>query len=49
MSESEVKINLKDAETMVRHIMALFPETRSNDKLLMLHYWELADRIKIPR
>ena len=49
MSEPEVKIKLKNAETMVRYIMALFPETRSNDKLLMLHYWELVDRIKIPR
>ena len=49
MSESEVKLNLKNAETMVRYIMAHFPETRSNDKLLMLHYWELADRIRIPR
>jgi len=49
MSEPEVKIKLKNAETMVRYIMAHFPETRSNDKLLMLHYWELVDRIKIPR
>ena len=44
-----IKEELKDAETMVRYIMSLFPETRSNDKLLMLHYWELADHIRIPR
>ena len=49
MSESEVKMKLKNAETMVRYIMAHFPETRSNDKLLMLRYWELADGIRIPR
>jgi len=40
---------LKDTEAIVRYIMAHFPETRSNDKLLMLHYWTIADRIKIPR
>ena len=46
---SEVKIKLKNVETMVRYILAHYPEARSNDKLLMLHYWELVDRIKIPR
>ena len=49
MSEPEVKLKLKNVETMVRYIMAHFPETRSNDKLLMLRYWELADGIRIPR
>ena len=48
MSES-LKEELKDTETMVRYIMSHFPETRSNDKLLMLYYWELADKIRIPR
>ena len=45
----DLKSELKDTETIVRYIMAHFPETRSNDKLLMLHYWELADKIRIPR
>ena len=49
MSESEVKIKLKNAETMVRYIMAHFPETRSNDKLLMLFYWEMVDKIPMSR
>ena len=43
------KDKMQGVELCVRHIMALFPETRSNDKLLMLHYWELVDHIKIPR
>ena len=43
------KDKIQGVELCVRHIMALFPETRSNDKLLMLYYWELADKIRIPR
>ena len=51
MSEQTDKLeeSLFNTEMGVRFILAHFPEARSNDKLLMLLYWELIDKIKIPR
>jgi hypothetical protein len=40
---------LFNTEMAVRYILAHFPEARNNDKLLLLLYWELIDKIKIPR
>ena len=44
-----LKEKLRDAETCVRYILAHYPEARNDDKLLMLLYWEIIDRIKIPK
>ncbi|MEM2566932.1 MAG: hypothetical protein QXH20_00450 [Candidatus Bathyarchaeia archaeon] len=41
--------NLKDVETCVRYILAHYPNTRNNDKLLMLYYWQTIDQIPIPK
>jgi len=43
-----LKERLKEIETCVRYILYSYPETRNNDKLLILLYWELVDGIKIP-
>lgn len=48
MVSGGLKGNLKDAETMVRHILAHYPNARSDDKLLLLYYWRIADGIDIP-
>ncbi|MCS7124576.1 MAG: hypothetical protein NZ932_04075 [Candidatus Bathyarchaeota archaeon] len=39
---------LVDVEICVRHILALNPQTRRNDKLLMLYFWRDVDGIDIP-
>ena len=39
----------KDADTCVRHILALYPEARNNDKLLMVIFWEMFDKIPVPK
>jgi hypothetical protein len=51
MSErlDQLKGKLSDTETAIRYILAHFPEARSNDKLLMLIYWEMFDKITIPK
>jgi hypothetical protein len=51
MSESpeQLKTVLSNTEMAIRYILAHFPEARNNDKLLMLLYWELADKITIPK
>ena len=43
-----MKDRFRDAETMVRYILAHFPNARSDDKLLLLYYWRMADKIDIP-
>ncbi|RLG36791.1 MAG: hypothetical protein DRN91_07115 [Candidatus Alkanophagales archaeon] len=45
----ELSEKFKGVELCVSYILAHFPETRSNDKLLLLRYWEMVDKIKIPR
>jgi hypothetical protein len=40
---------MQGVELCIRHILALHPEARDNDKLLMLLYWELVDKINIPK
>ena len=45
---TDLKRKLKDTETCVRYILAHYPETRNNDKLLMLTYWRIIDRIPVP-
>jgi len=42
-------VKMEDAETAVSHVLSLFPETCSNDKLLMLDFWELYDGEGLPR
>jgi hypothetical protein len=38
---------IRDAEDAVRNILSLFPEARSNDKVLMVHFWRKFDRIYV--
>jgi len=45
----QLKTILSNTETAIRYILAHYPEARNNDKLLMLLYWELADKINIPK
>ena len=45
----KLKEKLQGVELCVRHILALNPEARNNDKLLMLLYWEIIDGIQIPK
>jgi hypothetical protein len=45
----QLKTILSNTETAIRYILAHYPEARNNDKLLMLLYWELVDKIKIPK
>jgi hypothetical protein len=44
----QLKEVLSNTEMAIRYILAHYPEARNNDKLLMLLYWELADKIPIP-
>ena len=39
----------KDGDMCVRYILAHFPETRNNDKLLMVIFWEMFDKIPVPK
>jgi hypothetical protein len=45
----QLKNILSNTEMAIRYILAHYPEARNNDKLLMLLYWELADKINIPK
>jgi hypothetical protein len=45
----QLKEVLSNTEMAIRYILAHYPEARNNDKLLMLLYWELADKINIPK
>jgi hypothetical protein len=45
----QLKEVLSNTEMAIRYILAHYPEARNNDKLLMLLYWELADKISIPK
>jgi len=45
----QLKEKLQNTETCIRYILAHYPEARNNDKLLMLLYWELVDKIQIPK
>jgi hypothetical protein len=51
MSETPEQLHevLSNTEMVIRYILAHYPEARNNDKLLMLLYWELADKINIPK
>ncbi|MEM1553172.1 MAG: hypothetical protein QW734_01935 [Candidatus Bathyarchaeia archaeon] len=44
---TERKKDLMDVEFGVRHILAHYPNARSNDKLLMLYFWRDVDGIEI--
>jgi len=46
---TSTKEQLSNTEMAVRHILAHNPDARSNDKLLMLLYWEIVDKIPIPK
>jgi len=46
---NSLKEHLSDTENCVRYILFHFPETRNNDKLLMLKFWEMIDKIPIPQ
>ena len=45
----KLKEKMRGVELCVRHILALYPEARNNDKLLMLLYWEVIDKIPMTR
>jgi len=47
--EDDLREKLRGVEVCVRHILAHYPEARSNDKLLMLLYWEIVDRIPMTK
>jgi len=49
MKGDELSEKLRGAELCVRYILAHFPEARSNDKLLMLIYWEMINKIPITK
>jgi len=51
MSEQpeQLKEKLSRVETGIRYILAHYPEARNNDKLLMLLFWEIFDKIQIPK
>jgi len=48
-TQEQLKNTLSNTETAVRYLLAHYPDARSNDKLLMLLYWELVDKINIPK
>jgi hypothetical protein len=45
----QLKEKLSNTEMAIRYILAHFPETRNNDKLLMLLYWDIVDKIPMPK
>ena len=45
----DLKEKLQSVETCVRYILAHYPEARNDDKILMLLYWEIIDRIPMTR
>jgi hypothetical protein len=45
----QLKEKLSRVETGIRYILAHYPEARNNDKLLMLLFWEIFDKINIPK
>jgi hypothetical protein len=45
----QLKEKLSRVETGIRYILAHYPEARNNDKLLMLLFWEIFDKIQIPK
>jgi len=46
---TSTKEQLSNTEMAVRYILAHYPDARNNDKLLMLLYWEIVDKIPIPK
>jgi hypothetical protein len=48
-SPEQLKEKLSNTEMATRYILAHFPETRNNDKLLMLLYWDIIDKIPMPK
>jgi len=51
MTESinSIREKLTSTELAVRYILAHFPKARSNDKLLLLLFWELVDKIPMTK
>ena len=45
----QLKTILSNTETAIRYLLAHYPDARSSDKLLMLLYWEIVDKIPIPK
>jgi hypothetical protein len=45
----QLKEKLSNTEMATRYILAHFPEARNNDKLLMLLYWDIVDKIPMPK
>lgn len=50
-SEEHEKVvsKMRGAINCVRYILHHYPEARNSDKLLLLIYWSLVDKIKIPK
>jgi hypothetical protein len=49
VAPEQLKEKLSNTEMATRYILAHFPEARNNDKLLMLLYWDIIDKIPIPK
>jgi hypothetical protein len=47
--EQSIKRKFTDVELCVRYILAHFPEARNNDKILMILFWRIFDKITVPR
>jgi len=47
--EQTLKRKFTDIELCVRYILAHYPEARNNDKILMIHFWRLFDKIPVPK
>lgn len=43
----DVSKTFRDKDTCIRYILAHYPEARSNDKLLMVTFWQMFDKIPI--